>query len=189
MPGRRSFSFDEDLRRAQHDRGVRVVAAGVLHAGVLALVGDVVPLLDGQGVEVGAHGHHRARPPALQDADDARLGHGMPDLEAEGAQALRHELARADLAVAQLGMAMDVAPGLDEGGSQGLRGGADLRVGGGGGGGGESETRPGRGAWDQDPISAGGPLDHFTAHTLSPSVELRLATGPFSPHFQPRTNG
>ena len=120
VPGRRSFIFARTSRRAEHDRGVRVVAAGVLHPRVAALVGDVVALLDGQRVHVRAQRHHRARPPAAQDPDHARLRHRVADLEAERLQPLRHQASGAHLAVSQLGVLVDVASRGDQRGAPSL---------------------------------------------------------------------
>src|SRR5690606_27397327 len=48
--------FGEDVSEADEDRGVRVVAAGVADAVDGGAVGDVLGVLDGQGVHVGADG-------------------------------------------------------------------------------------------------------------------------------------
>ena len=106
-----------------------VVAAGVHDALRLAAEGEVVRLLDGQRVDVGAQGDDAPRLPAPEDSHDARLRHGVAHLEAEDAEPLRHEVARALLAVAELGVGVQVTAHGDDGRRDPLGGGADLGVG------------------------------------------------------------
>ena len=68
-----------------------------------------------QGVHVGAHGHHLAGTPALEDADHAGPADARPHLiEPQRAKPIRDERGRPRLAIAELGMRVDVAPGLDD---------------------------------------------------------------------------
>ena len=122
----------EDLGRAEEDGGVGVVAAGVHDARDLALVGGVALFLDRQGVDVGAQGHDSPGLAATENAHDAGLRHGVTDLEPEGAQALRHHPTRALLAVAQLGVSVQLAADRDDVGGEGVRRRLDLGVGNGG---------------------------------------------------------
>ena len=103
----------EIARRAQQHRGMAVMAAGVHLAGHRRLVGDVVRLLQRQGVHVGAQPDHLARAVAgaADDADHA----GAPDprhhlVAAERLELLGDRRGGAVHIVEQLGMGMDVAP-------------------------------------------------------------------------------
>ncbi len=109
-----------------------VVAAGVHHALRLALEGQVVRLLDRQRVHVGAQRHDTAGEAAAQDADDARLRDRVAHLEAEVAQPLGHQVPGALLAVAELGVGVEVAAHGDHGRCDALGRGADRGVGSGG---------------------------------------------------------
>ena len=122
----------QHLRRAEEDRGVGVVAAGVHDALRLAAEGQVVRLVDGERVDVGAQRDDAAGAAAAEDPHDARLRHGVAHLEAEVAQPLGHEVARALLAVAELGVRVQVAAHGHHGRRDPLRRGADLGVGSGG---------------------------------------------------------
>ena len=59
----------EYLRRAQQDRRVRVVSAGMHHARMLRAEGTALRLLDGQRVHIRAQGDHLAGQRALDQAD------------------------------------------------------------------------------------------------------------------------
>ncbi len=130
----------EDLRHAHEHRGVRIVSAGVHDADVLAVVGgargrcewQAGRLGDGQGVHVGAERDHWTGTAAAQNANDARVGHTGADGHPEGRQVIGDELRRAELAVAELGVLVDVtAPGDDLAGHRGY-GAIDRGVEGGG---------------------------------------------------------
>jgi len=69
----------------------------------------------------------RPRPAALQDPDDAGLRDRLVDLETELPQPVGDQLPGAGLAVAELGMAVEVAPRLHQPRRQRLDRGADLR--------------------------------------------------------------
>ena len=109
-----SLTLTEDHRRAQGDRGVDVVAAGVHHSGVEGLEGDARRFLDGQGVHVRPDGHRRSGLAAAEQADDARPGDARLDLETEGRQLGGDELRRLVFPVAQLGVHVDEAADLDD---------------------------------------------------------------------------
>ena len=84
------------------------------------------------------------RPPR-RTAHDPGLRHGVANLEAEGAQPLRDQTTGALLAVAQLGVRMEVTADGHQGGRDTLGRGADLGVGNGGRGSEESESQQHRG--------------------------------------------
>jgi hypothetical protein len=124
-PGDLGAHAGEQLRHAHEDRGVRIVPAGVHHAAVLAVPlgadlareGHVHFLGDRQGIHVRPQGHDRPGACALKRADDAGMGDLLDDLvEAEGAQVVGHDLRRARLAIAELGVLVEIAaPGDDLG--------------------------------------------------------------------------
>ena len=75
----------------------------------------------GKPVHVGAQRHHRARPAALEDGDDAGAGDAGLRLEPEGLEAVGDVFRRLDLAVGELRALVQIpAPleqfGLDRGG-------------------------------------------------------------------------
>ena len=87
------------------------------HAHLLSQVGGAHGRLEGvrrvlgdrKRVHVGAHRHHRTGPPAPQEAHDARVRHARAHVvEAQRAQVVGHQRRRVELAVAQLGVLMDV---------------------------------------------------------------------------------
>jgi hypothetical protein len=109
----------EDARHAHQHGDVGVVAAGMHDADVLAVPdradlggeGHVGALLHRQAVHVGTQGDHRAREAAVEHADDAGDRHLGPHLvEAERAQVRRDDAGGAELAVAELGVGVEVAP-------------------------------------------------------------------------------
>ena len=102
------------LRGAEQHRGVPVVAAGVHRAGVLGREVDAALLRDRERVDVGAQRDGRARPAGAQAREHAVLGRAL-DLEAvEGLERLRHERGGLALLEARLGMAVQMAPPLDD---------------------------------------------------------------------------
>ena len=104
----------EDHGRAQGDRGVDVVAAGVHHPGVEGLEGDVRRFLDGQGVHVGPDGHGRPGLAAAEEGDDAGPGDARLDLEAQGVELGGDELGGFVFPVAELGIHVDETADLDD---------------------------------------------------------------------------
>ncbi len=113
----------EDGRNAHQDGDVGVVAAGVHDADVLAVPGrpllrrerHVGAFLDRQAVHVGAQGDHRPGQLAAQQADDAGdRDLGAHVVEAELAQVSGDDGGGADLAVAELGVRVNVAPPGDQ---------------------------------------------------------------------------
>ena len=113
----------EDRRHGHQDRDVRVVAAGVHDADRFAVPGrallrcerQVCLLLDRKGVHVGAQRDDRAGQGTAQQADDT--GHadfGTHLVEPEGAQMRSDDSRGPELAVAELGVGMDVAPPRDQ---------------------------------------------------------------------------
>ena len=129
MPGRRGREAGQHLRRPEQHGRVGVVAAGVHDALHPAAEGEVVRLVEGESVHVRAQRDDAPRAAATEDPHDARLRHGVPHLEAQVAQALRHEVARPLLAVPELGVGVKVAPDGHDGRGDPLRRGADLGVG------------------------------------------------------------
>ena len=91
-----------------------IVAAGVHHAGILRGEGQAGLLDDGQGVHVGAEGDRGSFPPAADQGHNAVMGDPRLDLiDAHGPQVSGHLGRSPLLAVAQLGMGVEVAPPLD----------------------------------------------------------------------------
>ena len=123
----------QDFRHAEEDGHVRVVPAGVHHADFLPVVGRLhrrlerhVDLLDHrQRVHVRAQRHYASRLAALEDADYAGVRDGRLHLDAERFEAIGDQLRGAELAVAELGMLVDVAAALDDlrldGGGRGIK--------------------------------------------------------------------
>ena len=102
-----------------------VVAARVHHADLLAVPGrahlrgerHVDVLGDRQRIHVGAQRDDRARERALQQSDDTGVGDAALHLvEADRAQVGLHDVGGAELAVAELGMRMQVTPPRDHAG-------------------------------------------------------------------------
>ena len=101
------------MGRAQQHSGVRIVAAGVHHAGVLRFIRRVRFLQDGQGVHVGADGDGRP-------AAGAHLAHhaGAPDagfdVNAQLGERVGYKCGRSEFLEPKFGMGVDVAPQADE---------------------------------------------------------------------------
>ena len=114
----------KNLRSAQQDSGMGVVAAGVHHVDFLAQVGalgfggegQVGDFLDRQRIHVGAQGHSRAGQRAFQDGDDAGAGHPGLHLKAEFAQLFGDQLGGAGFGIAQFGVGVDIAAGFQQAG-------------------------------------------------------------------------
>jgi hypothetical protein len=112
----------EDFRHAHEDAGVGIVAAGVHHAAAHvvplgphgALERDVDFLGDRQRIHVGAQRHHRTRQATPEHAHHARMRHLLAHLDAEGSQVVGDDLRGAHLAVAELGVLVEVAPPGDD---------------------------------------------------------------------------
>ncbi len=105
----------EHLRDAESDGHVRVVAAGVFHVLDGRLVRHVDQLGNRQRVHVGADGDDPSWPSALQNAHDA--GHadaGADFVESKRTQPVGDETGSSRLTVAELRVAVDVAPRLDD---------------------------------------------------------------------------
>ena len=117
VPGSSALHARQHFGHAHQDRDVVVVAAGVHHADLLAVVRRLrrrlerqVDLLgDRQRVHVGAQRHDLSGLAALEDADDAGLRDAGLHLEPERPKVLGDDLRRSDLAVAELGVLVDVA--------------------------------------------------------------------------------
>ena len=100
---------------------MRVVTAGVHHADVLTVVRRAhgrlernVDLLDDRKrVHVRSQGDHASGLAAAKNSHHAGVRDWSAHLDAELAQAVGDELGRAELAIAELGMLMDVAAALD----------------------------------------------------------------------------
>jgi hypothetical protein len=95
-----------------------VVTAGVHDADGITVVqraharteGNVHHFRDGESVHVGTKGDDRARSAPAQDADDASVRHVGSHLHPKRAQVVSDESGCPRLAIAQLGMLVDVAP-------------------------------------------------------------------------------
>jgi hypothetical protein len=132
----------KDLGRTHQHRHVRVVTAGVHDAGLLAGPLRANPgrerqvhlLGDRQRVHVGAQRHDRPRLAAAQQRHHAGMGNPGAYLQAQGAQVPGDHLARAELAVAQFGVRVDVTPPGDhlrfEGGRERVQAGVHRVLGG-----------------------------------------------------------
>jgi hypothetical protein len=114
---------DQDLGDAHQDRDVAVVATGVHHADVLAVPGrarlrrerQVDVLGHRQRVHVGTKRDDRPRESALQQADHAGVCNPAAHLvEAEVAQVRLDDGGGAELAVAELGVRVQVTPPGDD---------------------------------------------------------------------------
>ncbi|MNT09290.1 hypothetical protein D3C72_1440680 [compost metagenome] len=97
-------------RRGQQHGGVPVMAAAVHLAVVARTVLELVFLLHGQGIHVGAQHDGPIRRAALDHAHHAGLGDAGMGFDAPAAQRVRHQLGRAVLFIAELGVHVDVAP-------------------------------------------------------------------------------
>ena len=96
-----------------------IMPAGVLDVGHRRLVGHVDEFWDRQGVHVGAHRHHLARPASLQHSDHARDADLLAHLvEPERAEAIGDQFRRPRLAKTQLRVLMDISPRLDKPGPE-----------------------------------------------------------------------
>ena len=112
----------EHLRDAHEDRRVCVVPARVHDVDLPPVVGrprpgserDLGQLLHGQGVHVGPQGDDRRGGTAAEDSDDAGVSDAGPHLQAKRPQVRGHDPRRAQLAVAELGVLVDVAPPGDD---------------------------------------------------------------------------
>ncbi len=110
----------------QHHR-VRVVPAGMHHAGALRGPGQVGAFVDRQRVHVGAQADRAAAAvpaavpatPALQHADDACLADAGMRLDAPFGQQVGDDARRPDLVEPQLGVGMKVAAELGQLGREG----------------------------------------------------------------------
>ena len=138
LPGGRPFlrRLEDELHRAgevapdpgqygghaEQDGDVIVMATGVHHPDVLPVVkgadfrgeGKVHLFHHRQGVHIRPQGNDGPRFAATEDGDHAGMGDAGPDLEAQGAQMVGDQPGGAGLAVAQLGMFVDVAPPGDD---------------------------------------------------------------------------
>ena len=111
----------ERLGDTEQDRGVRVVSARVHHADLATLIGRANArrerktglLGDRQRIHVGAQRHDRALRGAAQHRHHARVRHLRAHVEAELAQPLRDERGGAHLAIAELGVLVQIAPPRD----------------------------------------------------------------------------
>ncbi len=118
VPGNWSLQLDQDLGHAHQDGDVRIVAAGMHHAGLLAcpLRPDLgrerhIDLLGHrERVHVGTQGHDRTGFAAAQHRDHAGVGHTRTHFEPQRLQVVGHQFRRPHLPIAQLRVLMDVAP-------------------------------------------------------------------------------
>jgi hypothetical protein len=108
------LSLRQELGDGQHDGRVGIVAAGVHDPGVAAAIRGVALLRDRQRVHVRSYRDRRPRPPPAKDAHHARLRHRVAHLESQLAEPGGDELARAELAVGELRVLVDVPSQVDE---------------------------------------------------------------------------
>ena len=104
----------EERGDADADGGVHIVAAGVHHAGVAALVAVAALLGDGECVHVGAEEERGAGMVAFEGGDDAVAGDAGGGGEAGCAERLCHLGGGAGLLVGELRVAVEVAAEGDE---------------------------------------------------------------------------
>ncbi len=98
------------------------MAAGVHHVDFLAQVtafgfggeGQVGDFLDRQRIHVGTQGHGRAGQRAFQDGDHAGAGHAGFDVKAQVAQLFGDQFGGAGFGIAQLGVGVNIAAGLQQ---------------------------------------------------------------------------
>ena len=107
--------FRQALRGGQQHGGVAVVAAGVHHAVVAAAPVGPGGFVDGQRIHVGPQPQPLARCAAHQLADHARATQAGGHAIAPAAQLLGHQRTGAVFGKGQFGVAVDVAPQVDEG--------------------------------------------------------------------------
>jgi hypothetical protein len=106
-PGGRVAALADRMRAT-----VGVVAAGVHDPFVGGSIGNVVGFDDGQGVHIGANGNHRAA--FAQPGHDAGFGDAGLHLKADVVQDGGDGVRSANLAEAEFGMGVEVAPPLGE---------------------------------------------------------------------------
>ncbi len=100
--------FEQGGRAQEHGR-VGIVTTGVHETGVAAVKVRAVDFGDGQGVHVGAQGHHRPVP-AADVADDAGFGDFGLRVDAQVDQGGVDQPGRAGLGEAQFREAVDLPP-------------------------------------------------------------------------------
>ena len=107
----------QDLGSPHQHRDVGVVSARMHHADFLPverrprrrLEGQVNHFRDRQPVHVGSQRHDASGQPSPEDADHTGFRHAGLDLQAKGPEVIGDDLRRADLAVRQLGVLMNIA--------------------------------------------------------------------------------
>ncbi len=110
---------------AETDGDVDIVAAGVHHTRVLRLPGHIHRLVDGQRVDVGAPGNHRARFATFEDGDHSVAGDPGSGFIAHLAQAARDLRTGRYLSIGELGMDVEPAPAFHQRLEELIRGGVD----------------------------------------------------------------
>jgi len=88
---------------------MHIVTAGVHYAWDLRGIGNLIGLLDRQGIHVGPESNPRAC--FTQITHDTRLSHAGADPDPENVESIGNLLGRPMLSKGQLGMAMKVAAG------------------------------------------------------------------------------
>ena len=105
------FGGLQQLNGPKQGGGVHVVSTRVHHPGVGRGVGHVVGLLNGQGIHVGAKGHHtRLRVDTAHMGHDAGVGHVRFMVDSPRLQLIGHERHGLVLLKGQFGMGVQVAP-------------------------------------------------------------------------------
>ncbi len=100
----------QELGRTQQARDVDIVAAGVHHARNLRGIGDLVLLLDRQGIHIGPQGDGRTRDSGRhQIGHYSCLGHTGMAGDPQLGQPAGDQLSRAVFLKSQLGMAVNLA--------------------------------------------------------------------------------
>ncbi|MPM22477.1 hypothetical protein SDC9_68932 [bioreactor metagenome] len=103
-----AFDLRQDSSRAQHERHVAVVPAGVHHAVDFRTVRNAGGFFYGKRVQTGAQRDGRAGYPAAQISDDTCAADTCYDLKAQTAKVIRNLFCGAVFAKTELGAAVQV---------------------------------------------------------------------------------
>src|SRR5262249_13432754 len=96
------------------DRGMAVVPTSVHDTFVLGAIGAFSDFLNQQGVDVGPQKDRWPGPRAAQNRQDPGVGDAGPHLQPDPSQLLRDHAGGAALLERQFGVAVEVAPALDQ---------------------------------------------------------------------------
>ena len=107
---------------------MNVVAADVTHAGDDGSEVDRIGVARGDRVHVGTIANDRSGPPPSENRHDSMPSHARADLKPHPAEMLRDERGGSRFLAGDIGVAMDVAPDLDQGVPAGAKARVDLAV-------------------------------------------------------------